>query len=337
LGVFGELERPESFMPGSPISSRQKHTFFSPGLDDFSMTQKWQTITRRFYKASRKRFDLELIPRKLLQEVTKDADGVQVYPKLPFDMFVDLMLRAILSVRNKPSTRRLARTSHLPSIQQLTSISGVSHQAIADRLRSVDLPTLQLVFQQVSQAACRLLGWGFRRRGGLRLFDCTTVEVSANAAPWAADNGDKKAIRLALGLNGVDDLPIAVLDASETTSDNTVFPTIVAHLQAGETVIVDAGFTRIRDFQTILVRGAHFVARMANIYEVQVVRVFHNSVKWVFGRFWRNGVPGALFVPGWGSIPTKTHVFLPGPLLPFYEQEMAAPHTALLQSVSQTF
>jgi len=236
------------------------------------MTHKWQSLTRRFYKASRKRFDLELIPHKLLQGVTKGADGVQAYPKLPFDIFVDFMPRAILTVRKKPSTRRLARTSHLPSIQQQTGISGVSHQAIADRLRSIDLPTLHLVFQEVSQAACRLLGRGFRRRGGLRLFDCTTVEVSAKAAPWAANNGDKNAIRLALGLNGVTDLPIAVLSASDTTSDNTVFPTIVTHLKAGETLVVDAGFTRLRDFQAILVRGAHFVARLASIYVVQVVR-----------------------------------------------------------------
>lgn len=238
------------------------------------MHKKWQRISRRFYKASRKRFDLELVPRQLLQGVTKAADGIQTYPKLPFDIFVDFMPRAILSVRNKPSTRRLARTSHLPSLQQLSGISGVSHQAIADRLRSVDLLALQLIFQEVSQAACRLLGHGFRRRGGLRLFDCTTVEVSPEAAPWAADNGDKKAIRLALGVNGVSDLPLVALDASETTSDNTVFPAIVAQLQHGETVVLDAGFTRLRNFQELLARGVHFVARRAQIYHVEVVRAF---------------------------------------------------------------
>lgn len=238
------------------------------------MNKKWQHITRRFYKASRKRFDLELVPRKLLNEVAKDADGDQAYPKLPFNIFVDFMSRAILSVRKKPSTRRLARMSHLPSIQQLTDAPSVSHQAIADRLRSVDLETLQFVFQEVSQGASRLLGRGFRRRGGLRLFDCTTVEVSADSAPWAANNGDKNAVRLALGLNGVTDLPIVVLDASETTSDNTVFPAIVTHLQSGEMAVLDAGFTRLQNFQEILARGAHFVARMAQIYNIVVVRAF---------------------------------------------------------------
>jgi len=214
------------------------------------------------------------VPRKLLKEIAPAADGAQVYPKLPFDIFVDFMPRVILSVRNKPSTQRLARTSHLPSLQQLTSISDVSHQAITDRLRSVDLATLQLVFHEVSQAAGRVLGRGFRHRVGLRLFDCTTVEISPEAAPWAADKGDKKAIRLTLGVNGVTDLPLVVLDASETTSDNTVFPAIVAQLQPGETVVMDAGFTSIRNFQELLARGDHFVARRAQIYHVAVVRAF---------------------------------------------------------------
>ncbi len=100
------------------------------------------------------------------------------------------------------------------------------------------------------------------------------MEVSANAAPWAAANGDKNAIRLVLGVNGVADLPIAVVDASDTTSDNSVFPAIVTHLKAGETLVVDAGVTRLRDFQALLAKGAQFVARMANIYDVQVVRRF---------------------------------------------------------------
>ncbi len=159
------MEVRERFLLRGGGTRRQKHTFFTPGLFFLSMAQKLHPSTRRFYIASRKNFNIELIPRKLLQDVAKDADGDQAYPKLPFDVFVDFMPRAILSVPNKPSTRRLARMSEHPSIQQVSGISGVSHQALADRLRSIHLPSLYHVFQEVSQGACRLLGRGFRRRG----------------------------------------------------------------------------------------------------------------------------------------------------------------------------
>ena len=238
------------------------------------MTSNWRRLTRQFYRMSRVCFNQELLPYRVLLEMTAPADGAQVYPKLPFHIFVPFMVRALLTARTKPSTRRLARLSRRPTIQWPTKVPGVSHQAIATRLRTINLESLRRLFQEVSRAAGRLLSRGFRRRARLRLFDVTTREVSEAAAAWAADNGDKKAVRLAVGLNGVTDLPTAALDASDTTSDNTVFPAIVAHLKAGDTVVLDAGFTRLRNFLHLLKNGAHFVARFARIYTVQVLHAF---------------------------------------------------------------
>ena len=39
-------------------------------------------------------------------------------------------------------------------------------------------------------------------------------------------------------------------------------------------MVLDAGFTRLREFLAILAKGAHFVARFAAIYEVQVLHAF---------------------------------------------------------------
>lgn len=162
-----------------------------------------------------------------------------------------------------------------PSFDPATDTGArVSHQAIANRLRTVDLASLQFLFHYGSEGACRLLGRGFSRRARLRLFDCTTREVPPEAGAWAATNGDKNAVRLALGLNSVTELPVAVLDASETTSDITVFPAIVAQLRPRETAVLEAGFTWLRDFIAILAKGTHFVTRMVQIYEIQIVRAF---------------------------------------------------------------
>ena len=171
------------------------------------MNQRWRRLTRHFYHPSRACFTRELLPHKLLLDMTATADGAQAYPKLPFHIFVPFMVRALLTTRTKPSTRRLARLSRRPTIQRPTNVPEVSHQAIATRLRTINLEHLRLLFQEVSAAAGRLLSRGFRRRAKLRLFDVTTREVSKVAAAWAADNGDKQAVRLALGVNGVTDLP----------------------------------------------------------------------------------------------------------------------------------
>lgn len=238
------------------------------------MNRKWEKIARHFYRASRKRFDLELVPHRLLFGLTAEADKAITYPKLPFHVFIDFMIRAILSVRKKPSSRRLARRSRLPSIQRHVHVPVISHQAICDRLQSIDLNALREVFQAVSKAASRLLGKGFTRRGRLKLFDCTTKEVSELLASWPADNGDKRAVRLALGLQGTSDLPVSALDASATTSDNTVFPQVVQTLQRGDILVTDAGFTKFERFKEILERGAHFVARMTRSYSVKVLHQY---------------------------------------------------------------
>lgn len=234
------------------------------------MNRKWRKIARRFYRASRGRYDSELFPHQLLEELEEDADGDQVYPKLPFAVFVDFMIRALLSTRTKPSLRRLARRSIRPSIQRISGVAQVTHQAIADRLQTVNLDSLQTLFQHVSDAARRLLGRGFRRRGRLKLFDCTTKEASAEAVPWAADNGDKNAVRILVGISGTSDLPHTLTDASTTTSDNSIFAAIVEALHPGDIGVFDAGFTKLARFCDIIHKGAHFVARMTRSYHVEV-------------------------------------------------------------------
>lgn len=242
------------------------------------MNKKWCNIARRFYRASRKRFDVELLPRRLLDEIEEEADGEQTYPKLPFAVFVDFMIRAVLSVRNRPSLRRLARRSERPSIQRTSGVPQVSHQAIADRLKSIDLEALRALFHHVSDATQRLLGRGFSRRGRLRLFDCTTKEGSADAVPWAADNGDKNAVRILVGLHGNSDLPQTFANASETTSDNSIFASIVEALCPGDIGVFDAGFTKLERFKEIMEKGAHFVARMTRSYSVAVLHYYRLSM-----------------------------------------------------------
>lgn len=241
------------------------------------MNKKWRDITRRFYCTTRRSFVSNLLPPKLLEQLEGEADGDQDYPKLPFAVFVKFMVRALFTVRKKPSTRNLAEVSKRPAIQLTTGVQAVSHQAIADRLRSVDLVSLQTIFNHVNGAAHLLLRKQTARRGGLKLFDCTSVEVTREKAPWAADNGDKNAVRLAMGIHADSDIPSVVLNASETTSDNTVFPAIVNTVKRGQTLVLDAGFTSLDCFKAIMDRRGFFVARMANIYKVQVLRSYRKA------------------------------------------------------------
>ena len=238
------------------------------------MNKKWRDITRRFYCTARRSFVSNLLPPRLLEQLEDGADGDRDYPKLPFGLFINFMVRALFTVRKKPSTRNLAELSKRPAIQLTTGVQAVSHQAIADRLRSVDLDSLQVLFNHVNGAAHRLLRRQTAGRGGLKLFDCTSIEVAKERAPWAADNGDKNAVRLALGIHAGSDVPSVAFNASETTSDNTVFPAIVNTVKKGQVLVLDAGFTRLDDFKNIMDRGGFFVARMADIYKVQVLHSY---------------------------------------------------------------
>ena len=238
------------------------------------MNKNWRASTRAQLKQLGKSFITRLVPPYVLQGIQKQEEQPDQYPKLPFATFVPFMMATLLWSHQQPSTRVIAGHSRNPILQQVSDIGPVSHQAVADRMRTVSHTGLRQLIDVLVTTVRHSTGRKLKNGDLLKLFDCTTISTSALLYDWAAPNGEHMAVRIALGIDAQLDCPYCLLDASETTSDNSVFPEIVQHLKAGETLVIDAGFTILADFRTIQEKGAYWVTRMANIYHIEVEHVY---------------------------------------------------------------
>ena len=235
------------------------------------MKKNWRASTRAYFRQLGKRALTQVLPEELLNKVDQEKPETRTYPKLPFPVFVKFMVSALLWRDKKPSTRRLVGLSGNCILRHVSGVKKVSHTAIADRLKSLPLDKLRTVFDYVKDSARPFLRKTLKGIDFLKLGDCTTIEGNKALFPWAANNGDKNAIRFAVTIDAQSDTPDLALDASTTTSDNSVFPKLVANLKAGETLVLDAGFTRLTDFKMIQYRQAYWIAHMAEIYHVEPI------------------------------------------------------------------
>jgi len=235
------------------------------------MNKQWRISIRAYFKRISHHPITQILPTYLLKQIEEAVEPTGKYTKLPFMVFVRFMLVCLLWTPRIPSTRRLAKLSGNTLIQTFSGIKSVSHQALADRFQTVSSTGLRTLLNLLADSARRSSSKDLRRFGVLKLFDCTTVEGSAVFYDWAAPNGDKYALRFALIIDYQSDVPCGLQDASETTSDNSVFPKLLKQINQGDTTVWDAGFTKLVCFQDIRKKGAFWIARMANIYSVQVV------------------------------------------------------------------
>lgn len=235
------------------------------------MNKQWRISIRAYLKRMTHHPLTQILPTYLLKQIEETVEPTGTYAKLPFVVFVRFMLVCLLWTPRIPSTRRLAKLSGNQLIQRFSGINQVSHQAIADRFRTISSTGLQILLNLLADSARHASSQDVRPFGVLTLFDCTTIEGSAVFYDWAAPNGDNYALRFALIVDYQSDIPCGLQDASETTSDNSVFPALVEQINRGDTTVWDAGFTKLVCFQRIHEKKAFWIARMAKIYSVQVL------------------------------------------------------------------
>ena len=215
------------------------------------MNKNWRASTQAYVNRLDNRVIPEFLPNKVLESIENQVESTDQYPKTLFSKFVSFMVTSGLWSSDKKSTRRLAELSAVKLLQRLSEMDEVSHQTISDCLRTVSITgILDLITLLVERAR----HFQTRRMKGLdllKIFDCTTIEKSPKLYDWAAPNGDNNAVRIALGVDHQSDMSYCLVDASDTTSDNTVFPELVERLKSGETGVYDAGFTKIDCFHKI--------------------------------------------------------------------------------------
>ncbi len=238
------------------------------------MNKNWRASTRAHLKQFSRSFLTKLLPSYVLSQIQEREEQPGQYPKLPFSIFVPFIVGTLLWSHQQPSTRVIAGQSANPILQQISGIGPISHQAIADRMQTVSHTGLRALIDVQVSAVRYSTGRKLKTGDLLKVFDCTTISKSALLYSWAAPNGVKVAVRIALGIDAQLDCPYCLLDASETTSDNSIFPEIVKQLKEGETLVVDAGFTRLDDFCAIQEKGAYWVSKMAPIYYLEIEHVY---------------------------------------------------------------
>jgi len=184
----------------------------------------------------------------------------------------------ILSQPKRVSLRRLALKTQDNYFQIRTGVEPVpvSFTAIASWLRKIpqeawlDLMTRLYQLLQTVEGPMK----PFKRL--LKWFDTTTISMSAVRNKWAAPNGAKKAIRVALRWDDRTEKIELVVNGSHNTSDNTIFQQLMARTKKGSTLVFDAGFTfySLPILAKLVDQGLNFVSVRSQIYSVKALKTY---------------------------------------------------------------
>ena len=235
--------------------------------------KRWKKLSGQFFRSNSSQRLLALLPTPLLEELKGKFHLDHRARKLPFIRFVRFMILAILLCGIRISLRRVARKTKRLTVRRLTGLESISHTAISKRLRNMPVEPLVELVEFLQHAVKRAYRQRKLRLPKIHVADASTMEVSPLLVPHAAPNGDKNAVRLTVIMNPETWQLETMIDASETTSDNTTFPEVVKQIKRGQLLIVDAGYTRLADFKRLREKKAHFLAAMAPIYRVQPLRI----------------------------------------------------------------
>ena len=96
--------------------------------------------------------------------------------------------------------------------------------------------------------------------------------MSAKRCTWAAKNGVKNAVRVALRFDDRAERLERIVNGSANTNDNTIFRELLVNIKRGAILVFDAGFNKLSIIRELVSRGYHFVSVKSKTYQVQMVK-----------------------------------------------------------------
>ena len=211
---------------------------------------------------------LELLPTEALEKTAQQLGLDKGVRKVFFLAFLKFILLVLWYGIKKPSLRRMAGKSSNPRYQHLSGLPEISHTTLARALAKYPLKVYQELLSHLKMMFRCVDGRFKKFFKQLKWFDTTTVSVSKKLLSWAANNGVKNAVRVALRVDDRTEAIEVVVDGSSNTSDNSIFADLIKSSRLGSLFVFDSGFTRLQTFLKIEQYGNFFLTAQADIYTV---------------------------------------------------------------------
>jgi hypothetical protein len=156
--------------------------------------------------------------------------------------------------------------------QRLTKIQPVKWTNIGQRLRKIPRGVwenlLQTLYRVYQNHDARFEKWFHF----LKWFDTTTISMSAKRCPWAAKNGLKNAVRVALRVDDRTEKIELVVNGSVNTSDNSIFAQLLVNAKKRTILVFDAGFSTLQIIADLVTRGMPFVSVKSARYRTEILQ-----------------------------------------------------------------
>ena len=221
-------------------------------------------MTRSSRKYSSKKFlrtFRRIFPDRFLKKQIRNQSLDKNARKTFFVAFITFLLLVIILRPSSTALRNLETKSNQRYLQDMSRIVPVTHSSIGERLRKISPGAMDSLLdraQRYFKKQCHWKGEFFPRT---KVFDTTTFSVPAKQFEWAAKNGNRKAARFVFVIDQRSGAIERIIDAHETTSDNTVFEAVVKETRPGTHWVFDRGYNRLATLKLIVEKRGRFITR----------------------------------------------------------------------------
>lgn len=226
------------------------------------MSKKSKVITsKRFSRTFRRVFSKKYL-KKLVRAHTIDQHS----KKLFFSGFLTFMVLIILLRPKGTALRDLETYSQAKFIQELSGMPAAAHSSIGERLKKIPVEMMDQLLERAQKELGKRYRWKEPLFPRVKIFDTTTFSVSPKHFEWAANNGKRNAARFVFVMDHKSGGIGKIIDAHETTSDNSVFETVVKNTRPGLTWVFDRGYNRLTTLKGIVKKRGHFITRWSGSF-----------------------------------------------------------------------
>lgn len=231
---------------------------------------------------------LDLLPKELLDEVSRETRVDYQVKHLEGRLMVLLLLQGILSDKDE-NLRSLESLYNSPGFEQFSGKGKhkTRHSSLADRLASIDLHFFEHLYEGFLLNVNKVYGKKLEKEfAWLRRFDSTMVALSANLSKVGMRVGakpkkgkGKTQIKFTVGLQGLIPTSVRVFHEQKYLPEERALLQVIeeSQLSKEEVAVFDMGLKSRKTFKKFAQGGLFFVTRLKSPRH-EVVRE-HKKIK----------------------------------------------------------
>jgi len=216
---------------------------------------------------------LDLLPKELLDQVSRETDVDHQVKHLEGRLMVLLLLQGVLSNKDE-NLRSLEELYNSPGFEQFSGKGKhkTRHSSLADRLASIELSFFERLYEGFLLNVNKVYGKKLEKEfGWLRRFDSTMVALSANLSKIGMRVGakprkgsGKAQIKFTVGLQGLIPTSVRVFHEQKHLSEERALLQVIeeSQLDKEEVAVFDMGLKSRKTFKKFAQEGLFFVTRL---------------------------------------------------------------------------